>query len=86
MLIPGRLKIFYDILIPLNDLSIMIKEEYKRDGFRGNVTPLIQQALRLDADLVSWVSSLGPAWQYTVASNSPFFFFFSWRRKRPQPR
>ncbi|KAB8265439.1 hypothetical protein BDV32DRAFT_144732 [Aspergillus pseudonomiae] len=64
---------FYNILIMLNDLSIRIKEAYKNDGFRGNIAPLIAQALRLDADMVSWASSLGLAWQFTVASNSPSF-------------
>ncbi|KAB8268457.1 hypothetical protein BDV30DRAFT_245732 [Aspergillus minisclerotigenes] len=64
---------FYDILITFNDLSMTIKEAYKNDGFRGNITPLIGQALRLDANLVSWASSLGLAWQFTVARNSPSF-------------
>ncbi|RAQ56542.1 hypothetical protein COH20_005660 [Aspergillus flavus] len=64
---------FYDILITFNDLSITIKEAYKNDGFRGNIAPLIGQALRLDADLVSWASFLGLAWQFTVARNSPSF-------------
>ncbi|GMF67851.1 unnamed protein product [Aspergillus oryzae] len=64
---------FYDILITFNDLSMTIKEAYKNDGFRGNIAPLIGQALRLDADLVSWASSLGLAWQFTVARNSPSF-------------
>ncbi|KAE8325265.1 hypothetical protein BDV39DRAFT_216450 [Aspergillus sergii] len=64
---------FYDILITFNDLSMTIKETYKNDGFRGNIAPLIWQALRLDANLVSWASSLGLAWQFTVARNSPSF-------------
>ncbi|QMW30762.1 hypothetical protein G4B84_006143, partial [Aspergillus flavus NRRL3357] len=64
---------FYDILITFNDLSMTIKEAYKNDGFRGNIAPLTGQALRLDADLVSWASSLGLAWQFTVARNSPSF-------------
>ncbi|KAE8344426.1 hypothetical protein BDV24DRAFT_160572 [Aspergillus arachidicola] len=64
---------FYDILITFNDLSMTIKEAYKNDGFRGNIAPLIGQALRLDANLVSWASSLGLAWQFTVARNSPSF-------------
>ncbi|KAB8219790.1 hypothetical protein BDV33DRAFT_204095 [Aspergillus novoparasiticus] len=64
---------FYDILITFNDLSMTIKEAYKNDGFSGNIAPLIGQALRLDADLVSWASSLGLAWQFTVAGNSPSF-------------
>ncbi|KAB8203637.1 hypothetical protein BDV34DRAFT_227252 [Aspergillus parasiticus] len=64
---------FYDILITFNDLSMTIKGAYKNDGFRGNIIPLIRQALRLDANLVSWASSLGLAWQFTVARNSPSF-------------
>lgn len=62
---------FYSILIPLNNFSIAVKEAHKKDGFRGNIVPLIEQGLRLDADLVSWASSLGRDWQYAIAHNSP---------------
>ncbi|GFN19186.1 Zn(II)2Cys6 transcription factor [Aspergillus tubingensis] len=64
---------FYNILVAYNDLSITIKETYNTTGFRGNIAPLIQAALDLDANLVSWATSLSPNWQYTTI-NTPLSF------------
>ncbi|KAL2803352.1 hypothetical protein BJX63DRAFT_437005 [Aspergillus granulosus] len=62
---------FYAILIPFNNLSIAVKDAHTRDGFRGNIAPLITKALRLDADLASWAVSLEPAWRYTIVQHPP---------------
>ncbi|KAJ5594611.1 uncharacterized protein N7459_000819 [Penicillium hispanicum] len=64
---------FYDILLSLNELSIMVKKAYKTHGFHGDTAPLLGEALRLDAELALWEVSLGPAWQYTIAHNAPSF-------------
>lgn len=55
---------FYNILLPLNDLSIAIEEAYTRDGFTGDIAPLIIHAVWLDGALKSWALSLGSSWQY----------------------
>ncbi|TPR01847.1 Got1/Sft2-like family protein [Aspergillus niger] len=59
---------FYNILVTFNDHSIKVKETYNNTGFRGNIAPLIKEALDLDADLVSWATSLSPTWQYSTTS------------------
>ncbi|RDH29333.1 hypothetical protein BDQ94DRAFT_182352 [Aspergillus welwitschiae] len=69
---------FYDILVTFNDHSIKVKETYNNTGFRGNIAPLIKEALDLDADLVSWATSLSPTWQYSTTSTPlPFSHFRS---------
>ncbi|GCB22420.1 hypothetical protein AAWM_05305 [Aspergillus awamori] len=69
---------FYNILVTFNDYSIKVKETYNNIGFRGNIAPLIKEALDLDADLVSWATSLSPTWQYSTTSTPlPFSHFRS---------
>ena len=69
---------FYNILVTFNDHSIKVKETYNNTGFRGNIAPLIKEALDLDADLVSWATSLSPTWQYSTTSTPlPFSHFRS---------
>ncbi|GLA20010.1 hypothetical protein AnigIFM62618_008136 [Aspergillus niger] len=69
---------FYNILVTFNDYSIKVKETYNNTGFRGNIAPLIKEALDLDADLVSWATSLSPTWQYSTTSTPlPFSHFRS---------
>ncbi|KAJ5116565.1 hypothetical protein N7456_000913 [Penicillium angulare] len=61
---------FYDMVIQFNNLSIEIAAAHRRNKFHGNIAPLIDEALQLDADFGAWAMTFQAVCGYRVCRAS----------------